>query len=98
MGSAKAALEHCIRQLAYELGAKGIRVNGISAGPISTLSARGVSGFSDMLAHHRAHAPLGRNIEANEVGDAALFLSSDLASGITGEILYVDGGYNVMAV
>ena len=98
MGSAKAALEHAIRQLAFELGARNIRVNGISAGPISTLSARGVAGFTGILGHYREHAPLQRNIEAREVGDSALFLCSDLASGITGEILYVDAGYNIMAV
>jgi enoyl-[acyl-carrier protein] reductase I len=98
MGSAKAALEHSVRQLAYELGPMSVRVNAISAGPVSTLSARGISGFSNMAAHHRRHAPLGRNIKAREVGDTALFLCSDLASGITGETIYVDGGYNIMAV
>jgi enoyl-[acyl-carrier protein] reductase I len=98
MGSAKAALEHSVRQLAYELGPMNVRVNAISAGPVSTLSARGISGFSNMAAHHREHAPLGRNIEPREVGDTALFLCSDLASGITGETIYVDGGYNIMAV
>jgi len=98
MGSAKAALEHAIRQLAFELGPRNIRVNGISAGPISTLSARGIAGFSGILGHYRERAPLQRNIEAREVGDSALFLCSDLASGITGEILYVDAGYNIMAV
>ena len=98
MGSAKAALEHAIRQLAFELGPRNIRVNGISAGPISTLSARGIAGFTGILGHYREHAPLQRNIEAREVGDSALFLCSDLASGITGEILYVDAGYNIMAV
>jgi enoyl-[acyl-carrier protein] reductase I len=98
MGSAKAALEHAIRQLAYELGPRGIRVNGISAGPVSTLSARGVAGFTEILGHYREHAPLKRNVETREVADAALFLASDLASGITGEILYVDAGYNIMAV
>jgi enoyl-[acyl-carrier protein] reductase I len=97
MGSAKAALEHGVRQLAFELGPKNIRVNAISAGPISTLSARGVSGFMGMLAHHRERAPLRRNVEAREVGDAALFLCSDLASGITGEILHVDAGFNIMS-
>lgn len=98
MGSAKAALEHAIRQLAFELGPMNIRVNGISAGPISTLSARGIAGFTGILGHYREHAPLKRNIEAREVGDSALFLCSDLASGITGEILYVDAGYNIMAI
>jgi len=98
MGSAKAALEHAVRQLAWELGPENIRVNAISAGPVPTLSARGISGFSNMAAHHRAHAPLRRNIEPREVGDAALFLCSDLASGITGEILFVDAGFNTMAI
>jgi enoyl-[acyl-carrier protein] reductase I len=98
MGSAKAALEHAVRQLAAELGSKHIRVNAISAGPVATLSARGISGFSDMAKQHRQVAPLGRNINPSEVGDAGLFLASDLSSGITGEILYVDGGYNIMAV
>jgi enoyl-[acyl-carrier protein] reductase I len=98
MGAAKAALEHAVRQLAYELGPKNVRVNAISAGPVPTLSARGITGFSGMAAHHRRLAPLGRGIEAREVGDAALFLSSDMASGITGEILFVDAGYNIMAV
>jgi enoyl-[acyl-carrier protein] reductase I len=97
MGSAKAALEHCVRQLAFELGRDNVRVNAISAGPVATLSARGIAGFTKMTAHHEQVAPLGRNIEPREVGDAALFLSSDLASGITGEILYVDAGYNIMA-
>lgn len=97
MGSAKAALEHAVRQLAAELGPINIRVNAISAGPVSTLSARGVSGFMTMLAHHREVAPLRRNLEPREVGDAALFLCSPMASGITGEILYVDGGHHIMA-
>ncbi len=98
MGSAKAALEHAVRQLAFELGPQGIRVNAISAGPVATLSARGISGFTSMATHHRGKAPLGRSIEQREVGDAALFLCSDMASGITGEILFVDAGYNIMAV
>lgn len=96
MGSAKAALEHEVRQLAYEMGPKKIRVNAISAGPVSTLSARGISGFVDMLQLSREKAPLRRNIEPDEVGKAALFLLSDLASGITGEVLYVDAGFNIM--
>ncbi|HET9480130.1 MAG TPA: enoyl-ACP reductase [Candidatus Polarisedimenticolia bacterium] len=96
MGSAKAALEHEVRQLAYELGPKRIRVNAISAGPVNTLSARGISGFLDMLHVSREKAPLRRNIEPDEVGRAALFLLSDMASGITGEVLYVDAGYNIM--
>lgn len=98
MGSAKAALEHCVRQLAFELGPRGVRVNAISAGPVPTISARGVSGFTGMLAHHRDKAPLQRNIEPREVGDTALFLCSELGSGMTGEILHVDAGYNIMAI
>ena len=98
MGSAKAALEHAVRQLAFELGPKNIRVNAISAGPLRTLSSRGISGFSGMAAHHREKAPLRRNVEPREVGDAALFLCSELGSGITGEILFVDAGYNIMAI
>lgn len=96
MGSAKAALEHEVRQLAYELGAKRVRVNAISAGPVNTLSARGIHGFLDMLQVSREKAPLRRNIDPAEVGKAALFLLSDMSSGITGETLYVDAGYNIM--
>jgi enoyl-[acyl-carrier protein] reductase I len=96
MGSAKAALEHAVRQLAYELGQNNIRVNCISAGPVSTLSARGISGFTGMAAHHRAKAPLRRNVRHQEIGDTALFLCSDLASGITGNTVFVDGGYHIM--
>ncbi len=98
MGSAKAALEHAVRQLAWELGPRGIRVNCISAGPVSTLSARGISGFTGMYTHARKHSPLQRNIEPREVGDTALFLCSDLGSGITGTIIYVDAGYHVMGM
>ena len=98
MGSAKAALEHAVRQLAWELGPRNIRVNAISAGPVPTLSARGISGFTDMATHHRRRSPLRRNIEPAEVGDTALFLSSPMASGITGSIVYVDAGYHVMGV
>ncbi|MBI1798975.1 MAG: enoyl-ACP reductase [Candidatus Eisenbacteria bacterium] len=97
MGSAKAVLEQSVRQLAYELGPKNVRVNALSAGPVSTLAARGIRGFTDMLKMHAEKAPLKRNITKEEVGKAALFLLSDLASGITGETLYVDGGYHVMA-
>jgi enoyl-[acyl-carrier protein] reductase I len=96
MGSAKAALEHCVRQLAFELGPRGIRANAISAGPISTLSARGVSGFTGMLQHNREIAPLRRNVEPEEVGKVALFLASDMASAITGETIFVDAGYNIV--
>ena len=86
MGSAKAVLEQSVRQLAYELGPKNIRVNAISAGPVSTLAARGIHGFTDMLKKHAEKAPLKRNITKDEVGKAGLFLLSDLASGITGEV------------
>jgi enoyl-[acyl-carrier protein] reductase I len=97
MGSAKAVLEQSVRQLAYELGAKNIRVNAISAGPVSTLAARGIHGFTDMLKKHAEKAPLKRNITKDEVGKAGLFLLSDLGSGITGEVLMVDAGYSIMA-
>lgn len=97
MGSAKAVLEQSVRQLAYELGPKGIRVNAVSAGPVSTLAARGIHGFTDMLKKHAEKAPLKRNVTKEEVGKAGLFLLSDLASGITGEVLYVDAGYSIMA-
>ena len=96
MGVAKAGLEASIRYLAHDLGKKNIRVNGLSAGPISTLAARGISGFTTMLENHRNRAPLGRNVELNEVANTALFLASPLSSGITGEILYVDCGYRIM--
>jgi enoyl-[acyl-carrier protein] reductase I len=98
MGVAKASLEACVRYLAYELGPKGIRVNAISAGPINTLAARGIKGFTTMLAHHADHAPMKRNVETREVSDTALFLASHLSSGITGEVLFVDCGFNVVAV
>jgi enoyl-[acyl-carrier protein] reductase I len=96
MGVAKAALEASVRYLAYSLGPRKIRVNAISAGPIKTLSARAVSGFTDMLKAQSDRAPLKRNVEPREVGDTALFLASDLSSGITGETIYVDCGYNIM--
>lgn len=97
MGVAKAALEASTRYLAWDLGEQNIRVNAISAGPINTLAARGVGNLSTMLKHHAERAPLRRNVTAREVGDAAMFLCSPLASGITGEVLHVDAGYNVMA-
>ncbi|HYE13680.1 MAG TPA: enoyl-ACP reductase [Pyrinomonadaceae bacterium] len=97
MGVAKAALEASTRYLASDLGKRGVRVNAISAGPINTLAARGVGNLSAMLKHHAEHAPLRRNVEAREVGNAALFLCSPLSSGITGEVLHVDCGYNIMA-
>jgi enoyl-[acyl-carrier protein] reductase I len=96
MGVAKAALEATVRYLAHELGKQRIRVNAISAGPIKTLAARGISGFTDMLKAHAERAPLARNVEAQEVGGTAAFLASDAAAGITGEVIYVDCGYNIM--
>jgi enoyl-[acyl-carrier protein] reductase I len=96
MGVAKAALEATVRYLAADLGKQKIRVNAISAGPIKTLAARGIGGLGDMLKAHSERSPLGRNVEQSEVGGTALFLASDLASGVTGEILYVDCGYNIM--
>jgi enoyl-[acyl-carrier protein] reductase I len=98
MGVAKASLEATVRYLAGNLGPRGIRVNAVSAGPVNTLSARGLKGFTGMLQHHAEAAPLRRNVELREVGDAALFLASPMASGITGEVLFVDCGYNIMAV
>jgi enoyl-[acyl-carrier protein] reductase I len=98
MAVAKAALECSVRYLAFELGEHNIRVNAISAGPLNTLAARGVSGFTGFREQVANVAPLRRNIEQSEVGDAALFLSSFLARGITGEIMFVDAGYNVMGV
>ncbi len=96
MGVAKAALEATVRYLAHDLGPTNIRVNAISAGPIKTLAARGVSGISKMVDHHRAFAPLRRATEQGEVGDTALFLVSPLGRGITGEVIYVDGGYHIL--
>jgi enoyl-[acyl-carrier protein] reductase I len=96
MGVAKAALEATVRYLANDLGVRQIRVNAISAGPIRTLAARGISGLGDMLKAHAERAPLKRNTDAGEVGAAAAFLLSDAGSGITGEVIYVDCGYNIM--
>lgn len=98
MGLAKASLEANVRYLAQSLGPKGIRANAISAGPIRTLAAAGIADFSKLLGHHVKHAPLRRNTTIEEVGNAAAFMLSDLASGITGEILYVDGGFNTTAL
>ncbi len=98
MGVAKAALEMSVRYLAADLGPKGIRVNAVSAGPIKTLAASGVHGLSKMLEYHRTHAPLRRNTDQDEVGDAALFLISPLSRGITGEVIHVDGGFHVMGM
>jgi enoyl-[acyl-carrier protein] reductase I len=96
MGVAKAALEASVRYLANDLGAQNIRVNAISAGPIKTLAARGISGLGDMLKSHAERSPLKRNVDPAEVGATAAFLLSDAASGITGETIYVDCGYNIM--
>ncbi|MCI0390936.1 MAG: enoyl-ACP reductase [Acidobacteria bacterium] len=96
MGVAKAALEATVRYLAYDLGPRGVRVNAISAGPIRTLAARGVGGISKMVEAHRAIAPLRHATEQAEVGDTALFLLSSLGRGITGEVIYVDGGYHIL--
>jgi len=95
MGLAKASLEACVRYLAVSLGSKNIRVNAISAGPIKTLAARGIGDFTKILTAVEERAPLHRNIDQLEVGNAALFLASNLSSGITGEITYVDAGYNI---
>jgi enoyl-[acyl-carrier protein] reductase I len=96
MAVAKAGLESAVRYLAWNLGQKNIRVNAISAGPIKTLAARGVGDLGDMLKSHADRAPLHRNVDQLEVGGAALFLASELSSAITGEIMYVDCGYNIM--
>ncbi|MEO5511560.1 MAG: enoyl-ACP reductase [Longimicrobiales bacterium] len=96
MGVAKAALESCVRYLSADLGPDGIRVNGISAGPIKTLAASGVRNFRNLMSNVEAKVPLRRNVTQEDVGKAALFLCSDLSSGITGEIMYVDCGYNIM--
>jgi enoyl-[acyl-carrier protein] reductase I len=97
MGLAKASLEANVRYLAFSLGPKGIRVNAISAGPIKTLAASGIGGFGKILAYNEKTAPLRRNVTTEEVGNAAAFLCSDLASGITGETLFVDAGFNTVA-
>ena len=96
MGVAKASLEATLRYLAQNLGPKGIRVNGISAGPIKTLAAAGISGFGKILKFVEDNAPLRRNVTTDEVGNVAAFLMSDLAAGITGEITYVDAGFNIV--
>ena len=98
MGVAKAALECSVRYLAADLGPQNIRVNAISAGPVKTLAAAGISGFSAILGVYRERAPLRRNTESSEVGDTGIFLISEAARGITGEVLYVDGGYHVMGM
>jgi enoyl-[acyl-carrier protein] reductase I len=98
MGMAKASLEASVRYLAMQLGRQGIRANAISAGPIKTLAAAGIGDFGKLLSYNEKHAPLKRNVTIEEVGNAAAFLCSDLASGITGEITYVDGGFNTTAL
>jgi enoyl-[acyl-carrier protein] reductase I len=98
MGIAKAALEASVRYLAADLGPKGLRVNAISAGPIRTLSASGVSGFTTMLDNIAEKAPMRRNVTAKEVGDTCLFLCSPMSRGITGSTIFVDAGYHIMGV
>jgi enoyl-[acyl-carrier protein] reductase I len=98
MGVAKAALESSTRYLAYDLGAHKIRVNCISAGPVQTLAARGIAGFSSMMKHYEEHAPLKRSCETSELGATGVFLASDGAASITGQVLYVDGGYEIMGM
>lgn len=98
MGVAKASLEASVRYLAANLGPRNVRVNAISAGPVNTLAARGVKGFTTMLKHHADRAPLRRNVELEELGNAALFMLSPMSSAITGEIMYVDCGYNIIGL
>jgi enoyl-[acyl-carrier protein] reductase I len=98
MGMAKASLEAAVRYMAVSLGPEGTRVNAVSAGPIKTLAASGIGSFSKLLAFNEHNAPLRRNVTIEEVGNAAAFLCSDLASGVTGEVMYVDGGFNTTAL
>ncbi len=98
MGVAKASLEASTRYLAYDLGSKKIRVNCISAGPVNTLAARGISGFSSMMKHYQERAPLGRSCDPAEIGQTGLFLASDGGAAITGQTIYVDGGYQIMGM
>jgi enoyl-[acyl-carrier protein] reductase I len=98
MGVAKASLEASVRYLASNLGPKNVRINAISAGPVNTLAARGISGFTTMLKHHADRAPLRRNVTLEEIGNAALFLLSPMSTGVTGEVLYVDCGYNIVGL
>jgi enoyl-[acyl-carrier protein] reductase I len=98
MGVAKAALEACTRYLAHDLGPRQIRVNCISAGPVNTLAARGISGFLEMLRHYEEKAPLKRNVTPEELGATGLFLASDGAAAITGQVIYVDAGYQIMGM
>jgi enoyl-[acyl-carrier protein] reductase I len=98
MGIAKASLEANVRYLADSMGPEGVRVNAVSAGPIRTLAASGISGFRGMLAEAEAKTPLRRNVTIDEVGNATAFLCSDLASGITGDVMYVDSGYHIVGM
>lgn len=98
MGVAKAALEASVRYLSYDLGAKGVRVNAISAGPIKTLAASAVSGLKDIFSRVEEHAPLRRNVTTADVGGTATYLASDLANGVTGEIIYVDSGFSQLGI
>ncbi len=98
MGVAKASLEASVRYLAANLGPKNVRVNALSAGPVNTLAARGIKGFTMMLKHHAERAPLRRNVELSEIGNAGLFLLSPMSSGITGEVMFVDCGYNIVGL
>ena len=98
MGVAKASLEASVRYLAANLGPRNVRVNAISAGPVNTLAARGIKGFTGMLKHHAERAPLRRNVELDEIGNAGLFLLSPMSSAITGEVMFVDCGYNIVGL
>ena len=98
MGVAKAALEACVRYLAADYGAQGIRVNAISAGPVRTLAGAGITDARFMYNYHRAHAPLRRPVTIEDVGGSALYLLSDLSNGVTGEVHFVDGGYNIVGM
>ncbi len=98
MGVAKAALEASTRYLAYDLGPRRVRVNCISAGPVNTLAARGISGFTEMLRHYEAKSPLKRNVTGEELGATGVFLASDGAAAITGQVIYVDCGYEIMGM
>jgi enoyl-[acyl-carrier protein] reductase I len=98
MGVAKAALESSVRYLASDLGPSGIRVNALSAGPLKTLASSGIAGFGNILKHHRAKSPMHKLVELEEVADGAVFLLSPMGRGVTGQTLYVDGGYSIMAV
>jgi len=98
MGVAKASLEANVRYMAYSLGEEGTRVNAVSAGPIKTLASAGIGDFGKMLAYGERNSPLRRNVTIEEVGNVAAFMCSDLASGITGEITYVDAGYNIVGI